>query len=124
MERAGRGFKDLVAWQRGISLVEQVYDSSRSWPADERFGLVAQIRRAAVSVPSNVAEGNARTGTREFLHHVSIAFGSLAEVETHVVIAERLGFLDKGHAQQLYESVINARRPLFGLIRSLRDAAA
>ena len=123
METAGKGFRELVAWQRGIELVEQVYASSRGWPADERFGLVAQVRRAAVSVPSNIAEGNARTGTRAFLHHVSIAFGSLAEVETHVVIAKRLGFLDKGQAQQLYERIIGARRPMLGLLRGLRDAA-
>jgi four helix bundle protein len=106
-----------------MDLVELVYDSSQVWPADERFGIVAQIRRAAVSVPSNIAEGNARSGSREFFHHVSIAFGSLAEVETHVLIAARLGYLASDKAAALEERIVATRRPLLGLLRSLRTSA-
>ncbi len=114
------GFKDLGAWQRGMDLVTLIYSTTRQWPSEERFGSTSQVRRAAVSVPSNVAEGHGRTGPREFLHHVSIAFGSLAEVETHILIATRLGYLDEGQARQLLNCVIDARRPLSGLLQSLR----
>src|SRR5215203_1927716 len=102
-----------------MELVTQVYAATRSWPYEERFGLTSQVRRAAVSVPSNVAGGHARTGPREFFHHVSIAFGSLAEVETQVLIANRLGYLDAKHTQWLLSHVIDARRPLSGLLQSL-----
>ena len=104
-----------------MELVTQVYAATRSWPNEERFGLTSQVRRAAVSVPSNVAEGHARTGPREFYHHVSIAFGSLAEVETQLTIANRLGYLNEERTQQLLECLIEARRPLSGLLQSLRS---
>ena len=116
------GFKDLAAWQRGMDLVAHVYSATRSWPSDERFGLTSQIRRAAVSVPSNIAEGHARTGSREFLHHVSIAFGSLAEVETQLLIATRLRDLNAEQSQETLHRVIEARRPLSGLLHSLRKS--
>lgn len=117
----GGGFKELGAWQRGMELVTRVYGATRTWPNDERYGLTSQIRKAAVSVPSNIAEGHARTGPREFLHHVSIAFGSLAEVETQILIANRLGYLDAEQTQQLLAHVVNARRPLSGLLHSLQS---
>jgi four helix bundle protein len=114
------GFKGLVAWQRAMELVECIYAATAGWPEAERFGLAAQVRRAAVSVPSNLAEGHARSGPREFLHFVSMAFGSLAEVETQVLIADRLGYLDTDTKQHLLDGIIAARRPLSGLLRSLR----
>jgi four helix bundle protein len=83
----------LVAWQKGVALTVAIYGATREWPSDERFGLASQVRRAAVSVPSNIAEGHGRSGPNEFLHHVSIAYGSLSAVETHLVLAEHLGFL-------------------------------
>ena len=119
--RRNGGFKDLAAWQRGMDLVAQVYAATRSWPNEERFGLTSQVRKAVVSVPSNVAEGHARSGPREFLHHVSIAFGSIAEVETQLLIAKRLGYLSEEQTQQLLECLIDARRPLSGLLQSLRS---
>jgi four helix bundle protein len=77
-----RNYRDLLVWQKAMSLVEDIYGLSRQFPADERFGLVAQIRRAAISVPSNIAEGQARKSTREFIQFISLAEGSLAEVDT------------------------------------------
>jgi four helix bundle protein len=119
--RRNGGFKELAAWQRGMDLVAQVYAATRAWPDEERFGLTSQVRRAAVSVPSNVAEGHARSGPREFFHHVSIAFGSLAEVEAQVLIAKRLGYLNQEQAHPLLECLIEARRPLYGLLQTLRS---
>lgn len=85
-------FRDLVVWQKAMSLVLSVYELSRSFPAIEAYGLSSQIRRAAVSVPSNIAEGHARRSRREFSQFVAIAEGSLAELETQLLIAFKLGY--------------------------------
>jgi len=83
-------YRDLDAWQAGMDVVQQIYQVTKRFPADERFGLTAQLRRAAVSMPSNVAEGACRRTTGAFVNHVSIALGSHGEVETCVEIALRL----------------------------------
>lgn len=87
-----RPHKDLLVWQDAMALVEQVYRLTSSFPDQERFGLTAQLRRAAVSVPSNIAEGVARRTTREYLQFLGIARGSLSEIDTQIEIARRLGF--------------------------------
>jgi four helix bundle protein len=87
--------KDLDVWKKGMELVERVYSMSRAFPDAERFGLTSQLRRAAVSIPSNIAEGAARKSDKELLQFLSIAIGSLAELETQYLIAIRLGFLEK-----------------------------
>ena len=84
--------KDLDVWKKGMELVERVYSMSRAFPDSERFGLTSQIRRAAVSIPSNISEGAARKSDKELLQFLSIAIGSLAELETQYLIAIRLGF--------------------------------
>ena len=89
-----RRHRSLKAWQDAVVLVEEVYAATSSFPREETFGLTAQMRRAAVSVPANLAEGAARTGTKELLRFVSIAVASLSELDTHVEIARRLGFLN------------------------------
>ena len=86
-------YRELIAWQKSMALVTKVYALSRSFPSDERFGLTSQIRRAAVSVPSNIAEGQGRDSTREFIHHLSMAYGSLMEIETQILIGSDLGYL-------------------------------
>src|SRR6476659_1156091 len=91
--KAVRSYQDLVAWQKAMDLVELVYGATRGFPREEVYGLTSQVRRAAVSVPSNIAEGQGRASTKEFLHHLSIARGSLFEVETQVLVAQRLGYL-------------------------------
>jgi len=89
-----KSYKDLIVWQKGIELVELVYRFTKAFPREEIYGLTSQLRRAAVSVPSNIAEGQARKSTAEFGNFLSIARGSLAEVETQLIIAHRLKYLD------------------------------
>lgn len=98
-----KSFRDLRVWQVGMDLVEQVYEFTQSFPKAELYGLTHQIRRAAVSVPSNIAEGHAREHLKEYLHHISIAQGSLAEAETQAEIAKRLGYLSVEELQSILE---------------------
>ncbi|MGQ0633168.1 MAG: four helix bundle protein [Planctomycetaceae bacterium] len=86
-------YRDLQVWQRGMDLVVACYRLAKRFPDEERFGLVSQLQRAAVSVPANIAEGRGRSTTRDFLRHLSIACGSLAELETHIAIGVRLGYV-------------------------------
>ena len=85
-----QSYRDLIAWQKGVDLVEGIYRATQSWPREETYSLTDQVRRAAVSVPANIAEGHGRHSTKEFLQHLGIASGSLCEAETHLVIANRL----------------------------------
>jgi four helix bundle protein len=112
--------RDLIAWQKGIDLVESVYVATRTWPREELYGLTSQIRRAAVSVPSNIAEGQGRFGTNEFVHHLGIAHGSLMEVFTQVTIAERLAFMQKEQTTGLVNRIEEESRIINGLVGSLR----
>lgn len=116
-----RSYRDLDVWKKSIDLVEAVYKASSSWPGEERFGLTNQARRAAVSIPANLAEGAERHGTGEFLQFIGIAKGSLAELETHLTIAERLGFLPAEPARALEQRMAEIGRMLSGLTRSLRS---
>jgi four helix bundle protein len=88
-----RSYRDLVVWQKSMDLVERVYRMTKVFPPEEMYGLCSQLRRAAVSIPSNIAEGQARKSRAEFLRFLSIAQGSRAEVETQTLIAERLGYV-------------------------------
>jgi four helix bundle protein len=112
-------YRDLAAWQRGMDLVEAVYRLSACFPPDERFGLTNQIRRAAVSVPSNVAEGQGRGIGREFAHHLRIANGSRQEVETQTLIAVRLGFVSDAQAAPVLGLCDECGRITTGLLRSV-----
>jgi four helix bundle protein len=115
-----QSFRDLVAWQRAMDLEVGIYAATRSWPVEEQFGLTAQVRRAAVSVMANIAEGQGRTGPREFLHHLSIADGSLSEVEAHLLFAHRLRFIEEATLDSLLQRLNKTGSPLRGLIRRLR----
>ena len=117
MENKGT-FRDLVVWQKAIELLTAVYQATRALPASERFGLTAQMRRAAVSVPSNIAEGNARHKLGDYLHFLSIARGSLAELDTQLIIASKLQMLPQPSA--LSDQIQEVRRMLQALIDSLR----
>jgi four helix bundle protein len=90
--KAPQNFKDLLVWQRGMALAKWIYEITRTYPSDERFGLVAQMRRATVSVPSNIAEGQSRHTSGKFTQFISHAEGSLAELETQILIAVNLTF--------------------------------
>jgi four helix bundle protein len=116
---ASRGYGELIAWQKAMELVETVYTLTRTFPDDERFGLTSQLRRAAVSVPSNIAEGHGRTSTNEYLHHLSIARGSLCEVETQLLIGERLGYLDRHQRETVLSLAGEIGRLIHGLIKAL-----
>ena len=112
-------FKDLVVWKRGIDLVEDIYALTANFPANEQFGLVSQMRRAAVSIPSNIAEGQGRKSTKEFMQFLYIAKGSLAEIETQLIICERLMFVDD--TQEMIEKMKILRIMLNGLINKLSN---
>jgi four helix bundle protein len=113
-----KDFRQLRVWQGGMDLVVRVYGASAGFPKTELYGLTNQIRRAAVSVPSNIAEGHTRASTREYLQHVGIAQASLAEVETQLLIAERLGYLETVLSRNLIELASGLRKQLY----ALRDA--
>ena len=116
-----RHYRDLLVWQKALTWVELVYAESGSWPSDERFGLISQVRRAAVSVPSNIAEGCARRSTPEFLRFLSIARGSLAEVETQLILAQRLAYIEEIELTRLLEAADEISRMLSGLISKLEE---
>ncbi len=99
---AVKNYQELIVWQKGMDLVEAVYKASQTFPQEETYGLTSQIRRAVVSVPSNIAEGQGHKSTKEFMHFLSIALGSLREVETQILITERLTYLNKKQTTHLY----------------------
>jgi four helix bundle protein len=115
----GRDYTGLTAWQKAMDLVESVYDLTRAFPKDERFGLTAQLRKAAVSIPSNIAEGQGRRSRAEFLRFILIAYGSLREVETQVLIPERLSYVNHNAARSVLHSTGEVGRLVNGLARSL-----
>ena len=96
-----KSYRDLIVWQKAMDLVEDVYKRTKRFPREELYGLTSQLRRAVVSVPSNIAERQGRNSTKEFLHHFSIAYGSLCEVGTQNLIAHRLGFLERRDVEVL-----------------------
>jgi four helix bundle protein len=114
-----RHYTDLIAWQKAMDLVVRVYDVTELFPRREMFGLTNQLRRAVVSIPSNIAEGQARCTTKDFVHFLHVARGSLQEVETQLLIAERLSYLDSACKCKLLNETTELSRVLNGLIRSL-----
>jgi four helix bundle protein len=115
-----RSYRDLAVWQRGMEITEGVYRLTSGFPTEEKFGLTSQLRRAASSVPANIAEGHARSSTKDFLRHLSIAIGSLAEVTTFIELAARLHFADSKTAGSMLDLAQEERRMLRGLQASLR----
>jgi four helix bundle protein len=112
-------YKDLIVWQKAMDLAEQIYLLSHSFPREELYGLTSQIRRAAVSVPSNIAEGHARQSTAEFKNFLSIALGSLAEVDTQQILAQRLLYIDSGRALRAEGLITEVRKMLHALAAKL-----
>ena len=118
--RTIRGYQDLECWQKAMDLVVDTYQVTKAFPSDERYGLIAQLRRASVSVPSNIAEGRGRFGLGGFLYHLSVATGSLMEVETQFLISERLEYLNPSEARAVLAKTAEVRRLLAGMVRALR----
>ena len=118
-----RSFRDLDVWNKAMDLVVEVYALTRGFPPDERYGLTSQTRRAALSVPANIAEGNGRSYRREYVHHVSIARASLSELMTCLEIAQRLGYISPDVFRPLVVRLEEVSRMLLMLMRALNRPA-
>ncbi len=116
---AVRTYQELMVWQRAMDMVVAVYQLSSKFPKEEIYGLKSQVRRAAVSVPSNIAEGQGRGTANEFAHFLRIAQGSMQEVETQVLLAERLGFVEMNELQPVLDLSAGTGRMNRGLMHSL-----
>lgn len=112
-------YRDLTAWQRAMDLTVECYRLTGRFPRTETYGLASQLQRAAVSVPANIAEGAGREHTREYIHHAAYAHGSLLEVETHLLLASRVGYLTPGDIEPLLATSGEIGRMLRGLIAAL-----
>jgi len=121
---AVQDYQDLIAWQKAMDLVEAIYRATQVFPKEEIYGLTAQVRRAAVSIPSNIAEGQGRSTTRDFLYFLSVAQGSVKEAETQVLIAERLAYVTKQVSARLVEQTTEVGRLISGLTKALKRRTA
>ncbi|MGA2466114.1 MAG: four helix bundle protein [Thermodesulfobacteriota bacterium] len=119
MKDSFKSYRDLEVWQKSMGLAKEVYQVTSSFPTDEKFGLTNQMRRAAVSIPSNLAEGHARSGTQEFKHFISMAIGSVAELETQILLSAELGYLNENRKSDLFEQLDIIGKMLRGLYKSL-----
>ena len=119
----GDSYRDLIAWQKAMVLVTEIYRVTANFPREERYGLTNQLRRAAVSVPSNIAEGQARFSRKEFRQFLSHARGSVAEIETQISIAANLCYLNQEEATFLFKILSELGRVLNGLIAAINVAA-
>jgi four helix bundle protein len=114
-----RNYTDLIVWQKAMALAESVYRATKAMPREEMYGLTAQMRRAAVSIPSNIAEGEGRRTEGQFLHMLSISYGSLRELETQVLLSNRLRFISDDERRVVIEECAEVGRLLNGLMKSL-----
>jgi four helix bundle protein len=114
-----RYYRDLIVWRKGIELAKEIYRITRRFPNHERFGLTSQMQRAAVSVPSNIAEGQSRRSTGEFRQFLYQALGSLAEVDTQLILSHELGYLAAGDAEKAEALVKEIRRMTYTLVNRL-----
>ncbi|MCD4727075.1 MAG: four helix bundle protein [Pirellulales bacterium] len=114
-------YRELIVWQKAMDLVKSVYETTSCFPSSELYGLTSQVRRAAVSIPSNIAEGQGRNTTRDFLHFLSVAQGSLREVETQISIAESLGYIEKQLERTILDTTAEVGRLISGLCNSLKN---
>ena len=119
MKTNTRSYKDLIVWQKGIELAKLIYRLTQAFPSEEKFGLIAQMRRAAVSIPSNIAEGQARHTTGEFIQFISHAEGSIAELDTQLILGTELAFCRETDARSAFELIDELRRMLNVLRRKL-----
>ena len=113
--------KDLDVWNKSVSLVTLVYEVTKSFPKDEIYGLTNQIRRSAVSIPSNIAEGSARQGNKEFAQFLYISLGSLSELETQLIIADNLKYIPTSVSEPIMNDLIDIRKMLIGLIKYVKN---
>lgn len=116
-----QGYRELIVWQKAMDLVEMVYKTTQYFPKEEMYGLTSQLRRAIVSVPSNIAEGQARKSAQQFAYHLSIALGSLKEAETQILIAQRLNYIPDQQTSELIAFSSEVGRLINGLYKSLAN---
>ena len=121
MDQPVRSYQDLTVWQKAMELVTKIYQVSNKFPRDEVFALTSQLRRAAISVPSNIAEGQGRSSRKEFIYFLGNAKGSLSEVETQILIARNLSYVSDEDLNTLLELSAEVGRILNGLLTSLRE---
>lgn len=115
-----QSYRDLNVWKKSIQFIKAIYIESAAFPKHEQYGLTKQMQRSAVSIAADIAEGHARQSTKEFLYFLNVAYGSLAETETHLVIASELGFLPIEKLNSILESSAEIGRMLNGLVRALK----
>lgn len=120
--KRARNYRDLVAWQKAMDLAQLVYQLTNTFPVDERFTLTSQLRRCATSIPSNIAEGQGRYSQPDFKRFLSIAHGSVRELETQILLAERLGYLEDQAVKQSLDLAAEAGRLIRGLANSIKTA--
>jgi four helix bundle protein len=113
--------KNLLVWQKSISFVTAIYELTRTFPKEEIYCLISQLRRAAISIPSNIAEGSARKNTKEFIQFLHVSLGSAAELETQLIISVNLGYIDNQTSISLQNELEEIFKMLSGLIRSLKS---
>ena len=118
-----RGYRDLQIWQRSIDAVERCYRLTWTFPREERYGLASQLQRAAVSVPSNIAEGHERNSTKSYVYHLGVSRSSVAEVETQIEIAIRLGYVEADRVDDLLNEFDQISRVIATIIRKLDERA-
>jgi four helix bundle protein len=114
-------FRELKAWQLGMDLTEKVYLLTDSFPKSEIYGLSSQIRRCAVSIPSNLAEGHGRTSAKEFLQFIAIAYGSICELETQILLSHRLKYLDQSNLETVSALLTETSKTIHGLQKAIRE---
>lgn len=110
-------YKQLEVWKKAVDLAVRVYAVTKNFPSEERFGITSQMRRCAVSISSNIAEGAGRNSDNEFRHFLNIAFGSCSELETQLIISDKLGYLSKNELEEVTSDVSEVQRIIFTLIK-------
>lgn len=113
-------YEDLIVWQKSFEIVKIIYKETKKFPENEKFGIISQIRRAAVSIPSNIAEGHGRKSTKAYINHLSIAVGSLMELETLIKISNELKYLSKTNSETLLKTTNRIGKMLTSLIQALQ----
>lgn len=112
-------YKDLIVWQKSVNLVTLVYRETKRFPRDEIFGFTSQMRRSALSIPSNIAEGRQRKTAKDFIQFLRISLGSCAELETQMIIARNLGYLDESNVTKINSEIIEIMKIINSIIRKL-----
>jgi len=120
MDRRINNHKDLDVWSKGISLVTDIYKLTKNYPKDEVYGLVNQMRRAVVSIPSNIAEGASRNSGKEFIQFIYIALGSASELETQIIISGNLSYIEDAESETYLKNIESLKKMLNGLITHLK----